>query len=281
MEDNVKITQLLILALATSFAARADFSYTQTAKASQGTPQVTKSFFKGSKMLADRGDTATLFDFNAQTITTINKAAKTYSVKKIGEDVGAAGVVPQIDIKDTGQKKTINGYNCSQTMMTMSMDSPGGAPGGMKMQVEVELWISADVPGWQNMRAFFQKNAGALAMMGGGNPGIQKAMAEMQKKMAGMNGAAVLQTVRMKSAGGNDAQMAQAQAGMAQARARLEEMVKQGGQQAEMAKQALARMPGGGSGASLFESTMESSNFSAADIPESTFAIPSGFTQKQ
>ncbi|MGP8247137.1 MAG: DUF4412 domain-containing protein [Bryobacteraceae bacterium] len=285
----MKTVQLLTLLFAASFAAHADFSYTQTRKGSQGmagaaaAPQVTKYFFKGSRMLSDSGDTARLIDYGAQTMTTINKAAKTYSVRPIGGNMPAAAgnVDVQIDVKETGQKKTINGYNCSQVIMTMDMGAPASAAAGMKMQVEAEFWRSPDVPGWQNMRAFYQKNGNALASMAGGNPSMQKAMAEMQKKMFAMNGITVLQTIRVKSAGGSDAQMSQAQAGLAQARARLEEMAKQGGQQGEMAKQALARMPGGGgAGAPLFETTMESSDFSAADIPDSVFAIPAGFTQK-
>jgi hypothetical protein len=68
------------------------------------------------------------------------------------------------------------------------------------------------------------------------------------------------------------------QAGMAQARAQMEAMIKQGGPQAAAAQQALARMggaaPGGGA---LFEITMESSGFSASGIPDSVFAIPAGF----
>ena len=280
----MKSAQLLTLVLAANFLAHADFSYTQTRKGSQGmagaaaAPQVTKCFFKGSRVLFDSGATAHVIDYGAQTMTTIDKAAKTYSVRPMGGNMpaDAANVDVQIDVKETGQTKTIAGFNCRQVVMTMAT-----AAAGMKMQIETESWISADVPGWQNMRAFYQKNGSALSAMAGGSPGVQKAMAEMQKKMSAMNGVAVLQPVRMKSAAGSEEQMGQAQAGLAQARARLEEMAKQGGQQGEMARQALARMPGGsGAGAPLYETTTESSDFSAADIPDSIFAIPAGFTRK-
>jgi hypothetical protein len=276
----MKTTRILILAVAGSFAAHADFSYTQTMKSSQGAPQSTKVFLKGSKMMTDRGDTATLVDLGAQTITTINKTAKTYSVQKMGDMAAAlSSAAPQVDIKETGQKKTINGFNCGQSVMTMSMDGP--TP-GVKMQMEIELWVSPDVPGWQKLREFYQKNASGLNAMGGGNPGMQRAMVEMQKKMATMGGAPVEQVMRMK-APGMEGQAAQMQGNLGQARARLEEMIKQGGPQAEAAKNALARMPGGavgGSGTSLFETTIDSSDFSAADVPDSVFAIPAGFTKK-
>jgi hypothetical protein len=272
-----------MLTLAAGFAAHADFSYTQTTKPSQGAPQVAKTYLKGSKMAVERDGTATIMDFGAQTITTVDKTGKTYSVRKMGDMIppGGPSVTPQMDVKETGQKRTINGMNCTQMVMTMSMDAPAGGPPGMKMQMEMEMWISTDVPGWQNMRAFYQKNGNALGAMAGGNPGLQKAMVEMQKKMATMNGMPVEQIMRMKAPGMDAAQAPGAQAGMGQARARLEEMIKQGGPQADAARQALARMPGGGGGGgSLFETTMTSSDFSSSDVPDSVFAIPAGFTQK-
>jgi hypothetical protein len=74
------------------------------------------------------------------------------------------------------------------------------------------------------------------ALGGGGNQGMQKAVADMQRKMADLNGVALLQVVKVKS-GGNEAQAAQMQQGMAQARA-------------------LARMGGTSSGSgALFEMT--------------------------
>jgi len=83
----------------------------------------------------------------------------------------------------------------------------------------------------------------------------------------------------VKSAG-NEAQAAQMQAGMAQARAQMEAMVKQGGPSAAAAQQALASMGGSAAGAPLFEVTMESSGFSANPIADSVLAIPAGFQKK-
>ena len=94
-----------------------------------------------------------------------------------------------------------------------------------------------------------------------------------------MNGVPVLQIVRMKPAG-NSPQMAQAQAGMAQAMAQLEAMRKQGGQQAAAAEAALARMGGMAAGGSLLEITTESTNFSTSAIADSVFEIPAGYQKK-
>jgi hypothetical protein len=158
--------------------------------------------------------------------------------------------------------------------MTMSVDSPQMSQAGMKMQMEIDIWRSSDVPGAREMKAFYQRNGPSFpwaAMGGSGAQGMQKAMADMQRKMADAGGVTLLQTVRTKSAGG--AQAAQ----MQKARAQLEAMIQQGGPGADAARQALARMPAPGAGGALFEMTMESSDFSTSSIPDSAFAIPAGF----
>ena len=295
----MKSAAVVILSLAAVLPAHADFSYTSTRKSSQATPaagpQVSKHYLKGQKMKVDNGDTSTIIDFDAQTLTTVNNRDKTYTVTKFGDLTQAMDkmqVETQVDVKETGQHKTINGFDATEMIMTVSVEAgPAGRPGmpqGMKMNMEMDTWSSTAVPGAQELKAFYQKNAGRFpwaAMGGGGSAGTQKAMSDMQKKMATSGGVPLLQTVRMKSVG-NEAQTQQAQAGMAQARARLEEMKKQGGQQAAMAEQMLARlgaagMPGAGGSGALFEITMESSDFSTGSIPDSAFAIPAGYQMKQ
>lgn len=271
-----------LVLIAAAVFARADFSYTTTRKGA-GPDSSTKNYLKGQKMLIDNGRTSTIMDFDAQTMTTINHSEKSYSVRKFSElGSAASGADVQADVKSTGQKKAVNGYNASEVVMTMEVDTSQARP-GMKMQMEMDIWISPEVPGAAEMRAFYQRNMARFpwaALMQGGNPGIQKAMADLQRKLAEMNGVPVLEMVKMKPVGGpamSDQQSAQ----MAAARARLEEMQKQGGPQAQAAAQALARINamsgGGGSG---METTIESSNFSTSPISDSVFAIPAGYQQK-
>src|SRR2546427_5605243 len=188
---------------------------------------------KGQKMKTDSGATALIMDFEAQTITTISNDQKTYTVTKFADTAQVlkkAGADVSVDVKETGQRKSVNGFNASQVMMTMSMEGMQGAPPGTKMVMEMEMWISSDVPGAQESRTFFQRNGERIpwASMGGGaNPQMQKSMAEMQKKIAALGGVPVMQIVRMKMGGaGGDAQtqqMQQMQGAMAQAMARMEE----------------------------------------------------------
>jgi hypothetical protein len=275
------------LTLAAGMMTRADFSYETTRKsaggAASGGEQSTKHYLKGQKMMIDTGRSVIIMDFEAQTFTSINNSQKTYTVTNFADlnQGSAGGAEVTADVKETGQRKNINGFDASEFIMTMQMDNPQTQQAGMKMQIEMDFWVSPAVPGSQELRAFYQRNISRFpwaAMSQGANPSMQKAMVDLQRKMAGMNGVPVLQIIRIKSAG-NSAQMAQSQQSQAidQARAKLEEMQKKGGPQAAAAAQALARMGGGSSSSSIFEITTESSNFSTKTIPDPVFAIPAGY----
>ena len=284
----MKTATLLVITLCATATAYADFSYrtTRKAEAAGGAPAVTKYFFKGHKMMTDSGTTASILDFETQTITNLNKTQQTYSVMKFG-DIGQmtkqADMDVKIDVKETGQTKVINGFKASEVVMTMEMDSAQMGQAGMKMQMEMDIWRSSDVPGAGELKDFYQRNGDIfrwLATGAGGAAGMQKAMADMQRKLAAIGGVPVLQTIKAKAAGGPQAD--QMQARMAQARAQMEAMIKQGGPGAAAAQQALTRMNAmSGGGGSLFETTIESSDFSGGGIPDSTFAIPTGYKQTE
>ena len=274
----MKTSIYLVLTLTTS--AFADFSYIASAKNPMGgnEPIVTRHFYKGQKMKMEMPTSSTILDFDAGTRTVINPNAKTFTVTKIGEVGGITKQGGEIDmkadVKETGQRRVINGFNTTEAIMTVDSDVTIPGRGTMKGQMEMDLWIAKDIPGASEIKAFYERNAAAYSTLMGA--GSQKAMADMQRKVASMGGIPVLTIMKMKmpglGAGMTDAQSAQ----IAQARAKFEEMAKQGGQQGEMAKQMLARMPGG-SGGSGMEITSESSGFSSAGIPDSVFAIPADY----
>jgi hypothetical protein len=283
----MKTITLLILTLCAAGSAWADFSYTTTRKGAGPVPAAgqpaTKHYLKGQKLLTDNGDTATLIDFDAQTITNINKVQKTFTPIKFSElpDVlRQDDMKVKAEVKETGQKKVINGFNATELLVTMTLDGPQMNQSAMKMQLEIDSWISTEFPGSQELKAFHQRNAANFpwSALAGGASGMQQAMADAQRKTAGSGGVALLQIVRVK-AGGNDAQAAQRRAEIAQARAQMEAMVKKGGPGTEGMKQALARMTPP-AGDALSELVMESGAFSTAPIPDSIFAIPAGFRKK-
>jgi hypothetical protein len=290
---------LLILTLTASLTASADFSYTSTQKITGGSmgamagtsaDRTSKYCFKGQRMISSSGGAATIIDFGAQTVTTIDNAQKTYTVRKFDELGGTgANADVSVDVKDTGQTKNVNGYNASETIVTMSIDvDPGRGGPVMKMQMEMDMWISAEVPGAAEVRDFYRRNAASFPwsaiMAGNGNQSMQKAMAQMQRKMGELNGVAVEQIIRMKQpAGAQIPQMPQTTpAQAAQMQAAMAEMAKQGGANAaaQQAMRSMARGGAGGSG-SLIETTVDSSGFSNASVPDSVFAVPEGYKQSQ
>jgi hypothetical protein len=260
-EGFMKTIRFLMLTVIAAVSARADFSYTTVSKTPAG-DRATKHYIKGQKSITDDGSTVTILDFDAQTITTIDKTKKTYSVKPFNELVNksaAAGAKVHADVKKTGQHKNINGFDTEESVMTVSVgNNQSKQPGATgQMQMEYDIWTASDVPGIEEMRAFYRKNADRTpwAAMAGGNAGV----AEIQRMMATAHGISVLTTVKTKIL--NDQMLAQ-----------IEEMKKQGGQQAALADKLLAQM--GGSGSSI---TSESSGFSASPVPDSVFAIPPGY----
>jgi hypothetical protein len=277
--------KLFALALAAATAAHADFSYTTTTKGP--VEQTSKHYLKGDKMMTDNGNTAMIIDFAAQTVTHIDKANKTYTVSKVSDVASGpaqdAKVEMSGDFKETGQRKTINGFNASQATLNMQVEMAQGPQPGMKMQMEMELWLSPDVPGYSEMEAFYKRNMSRFpwaAMAQGSNASMRATMAELQKKMAGMHGAPVLEIIHSKMGGAGAPSMTpQQQAQMEKAKAQIEAMQKQGGPQAAAAAQMLARMNAmsGGSGGGGMEITIEASGFSAAPIPDSVFAAPDGY----
>ena len=260
--------RFLILAAIAAAAAQADFSYITVTKSPAG-ETTSKHYIKGQKLITDNGTTMTIMDLDAQTMTTINKTQKTYTVRPFSELYGksaAAGMNVNADIKKTGQTKIVNGFNTEEMVVTMAMDSsqaqrPGAKGPPMQMQMEMHMWLASDVPGIEEARAFYQKNADRMpwAAMAGGMSG----MAEVQHKLATMQGIPVLTVMKMGTAD------PQQQAKMDAARAQIVAMKKQGGPQAAMADQILARMGGASN-----DVTNESSGFSAAPVPDSAFAIP-------
>jgi hypothetical protein len=172
------VLKTLILTVAVGTTMRADFRYTSTHKGAgvPGAGDTTKHYLKGQKTAIDSGNRIVIVDFEHQTVTTVHSSQKTYSVSTfadMGQVLDRAGAEVTADVKETGQHKVINGFNASEVVMTMQVDMSQAQKAGMKMQMEMDIWVSSDVPGSQEMRTFYQKNAArfpwsAMAQVGVG-----------------------------------------------------------------------------------------------------------------
>jgi len=170
-------------------------------------------------MVHRSADSATVIDLDKETITHIDYAKKTYSVRtfaqmkqamdemsqKMASQKGGQPADMQFDIKmkDTGQIKTINGNTAHEMVMTMVMqgsDAKSGAKGGI--DVTTDMWIAPSVAGYDEVKNFSRRMSQKLAWAPGQNPLIsrpdmQRAMAELYKEGSKMDGMPVYQTMKM------------------------------------------------------------------------------------
>jgi hypothetical protein len=152
----MKIGYLALLTLGTSSIGLADFSYTVTRKlAPLSGPQTEKRYFKGQKMKVESASGSTILDFDAQTVTRINKMLKAYSVTKFS-DIPAPPKQTEVDVtvyvQETERTKSISGYEASEVVLTADLDSPQIRQRPVKPQTERRVWVSTvyppSVPTW-------------------------------------------------------------------------------------------------------------------------------------
>jgi len=315
----------------------ADFSYEQSTKMTGGSMmgmmklagafskqarepiQATVSV-KGNRMLHWNKDHATVIDLDSETITEINFQKKQYSVMtfaemtqameramqqgkdKQGDDVKAD---LKVDIKSTGQSKQINGYDAKEMLVSMQMDATDektGKKGGM--QILSSMWLAPSVAGYEEVREFHKKMAmklawtpGASSMMGA-RPDMARAMANVYKEGAKLDGIPLLQVMKMTptSDGQPVTAPADAQSSQQQSKPKAETPTIAGAlsglggfggfgrkKKPAPAKEepkddsAASSSAAAGDSAVLMEMTTEMSGFSSAAVDPSKFAPPSGF----
>jgi hypothetical protein len=284
----MKVATFTIAALLTASAAHADFSYSTTRKTSAGASvagnndQPSKYYFKGRKMKVETGDTAVLVDFRARTITALDNKLKTVSVRTFDADPAGA----KVNVKKTGQAKTINGHRAVEILLTTGLDGPELRTMGSQLQIEVDLWLSEDVRGGAWLHKFYRENQEQFpwrALSGPGNLAIQTGLASLHGRIAAMNGVPALEVIKVLPAGAPPAKpLSPAESGKIRDRiAELDAQIQKGGPDAEAATKEMSRLKAMVGDdyvrGPLFEITVESSGFSTESIPESVFAIPTGY----
>jgi hypothetical protein len=319
----------------TAAGLRADFSYDQTSKMTGGAmasmmkvagvfsrtarePIKTSVLVKGDVMAHVGAETATIIDLGKETITQINFRQKTYSVmtfaqmaqfldqmskKTAQQSEGKAEVNFKASVKETGQTRQISGLDTREVMLTLVMEGTDKESGNKgSMTVTSDMWLAKDVPGYNEVRAFYQRMSQKLAWTPGGSMFTQgrgdmaKAFADLQKEGAKLDGVPVLQVVTMGAAGeGQAGQPSQPAAAPQQQEQRESSPSSIGGalgrlgglgglgrrkkQEQQPAEQAPASNAQAGGAPSLLEMTTESGNFSTAAVDPSKLQVPAGFRQ--
>jgi hypothetical protein len=185
---------------------------------------------KGDRKITSTDDAATIVDLAEQKIYEVNIRDKSYQVmtfaemKKRMEDARAKAeeqasrqqgrevkkdpnqkeMELEFSAKDTGQKRQINGFNCRQVIMTITMHEKGKTleqSGGMLMTVD--SWLAPRVAAMKEIQDFdvryAKAMADAMAMPSAEQmaqafamyPGMKDAMVRMQKESVNMDGTAI------------------------------------------------------------------------------------------
>jgi hypothetical protein len=101
-------------------------------------------------------------------------------------------------LKKTGERKSINGYDCQQVIMTIAM-----RPKGKKLEdgggavMTTDLWMGPKIPAMQEQWAFEQRYLKKL--FGTDTETMKPGMERMNKETAKLDGTAILTTTKMES----------------------------------------------------------------------------------
>jgi hypothetical protein len=200
---------------------------------------------KGNRKITRSEDTGEIIDLDEQKIYSINYQKKVYQVitfeemrrrlQKTQEEAAKAAkennesqpsekqMEFDFSIKDSGQKRTINGYDCREVIMIITAREKGKtleAGGGMVMTSHI--WIGPKIPALNEIIDFEQRYAKALGNVTGlGGSAEQMAMAtamfpamkdmigKMQVESVNMEGSQILTEMTMETVKSAE-QMAQA-----------------------------------------------------------------------
>jgi hypothetical protein len=173
---------------------------------------------KGNRMATLSAQSGHIIDLDKETITEIDFQKRTYSVITFAQMAealkqmeaqlkSAKGEQPEMNvkasIKETGQTKQFSGMNARELVMTLEMegtDQQTGQKGAMV--VTADMWV-AQQPGYDQVRQFYQRMAQKLAWTPGGGmftmgrSDMARAMADLQKEAAKLDGVPVYQVVKM------------------------------------------------------------------------------------
>lgn len=323
----IRISLVLALAAVSAFA---DFSYKHESKIVGGSmagamkmamkmsksardAMIGATYIKGNKSATQTGDSVTIYDLDAETITTINNDKRTYSVmtfaemqqamakmsEKMSGKKGEADIKYKLDIRDGKKTQDVNGYPAKLTAVAITIESSDNKGNSGAMEMVNDMWISSAVAGSAEATAFHKRMGEKLAGAGGPNlgmmgammkqKGFEEAMEKFQANAANMQGIPVLTVMRMAPAGSLDAVMAEsgkipedkpeADSGDQPSVAGVLRGMGGFGGFGRKKNEQPANKPEKGGSAALMEMAVRQFDFSTAPVADSHFAVPAGYKQ--
>ncbi len=329
----MKLTGIALVFFALAAPLFADFSYKTETKVTGGAmagamrmaTRMSKTarsamegatYIKGNRMADVTGENVTVMDLDSETVTTIDHGKKQYSVatfaeyqqyleqmaeKMKGKKKDDLDVRYSVKIKDGEKQQDVGGYTAKLTVFSLTVETIDKKGNSGSMDMVNDLWLSSEVTGAAEMRAFGEKLAAKIGMGLGSRMGAMSAMLqqqggadalkEFQENAAKLDGVPVLTVIRMGPAGSANSMMAQA-GRMPEEKAEdqndekpsvgsvLRGMGGLGGFGRGRQKQEQPKQQGQPASANmLMEMAMRSYDFSTAAIPDSQFQPPAGYKQ--
>lgn len=238
---NLKTLAIAALALT---PLHADFSFQETTKITGGSltkmmrfiPGAGKAleaktsyvYLKGDRLAHVFPDSMSIIDLANETMTEVNLEKKTYATITFAEmreamekmaarmdeamaknkksNEPAPQFDMQVNVKRTGQTRTISGLETREYIMQVAMAAqaqPGTTPVGLS-EVESDMWITTKIPGYDEVQAFYLRMAKQINFSPNMNPllmqqrGSGEGMKKMAEEMAKLDGTPVMTITRVK-----------------------------------------------------------------------------------
>ncbi len=190
---------------------------------------------KGNRMAHITNDYTQIIDLDKETITHIDHAKKEYSVltfqqlkqqieqaaqeaQKRQAEQGAQGAPSpdaqaemnfKANVRNTGATRQVSGLNTSESILAMTAEITDKKTGNKgTFAITNDMWMTPEIPGYSEVRDFYQKWAAKMGMvfqdalgrqMSAMQPGMAQGYTEMAKEMSKLKGMPVLQVTRMGS----------------------------------------------------------------------------------
>jgi hypothetical protein len=157
-------------------------------------------------------ESASITDLANETMTEINFQKKTYTVmtfvqwKELMQKASRqtqTGTTYKASVKETGQTREISGLSAKEAIMTLEMETADEKTGKTStMVITSDMWLAPKVAGYEEVQNFHKRMAEKLGLMPSGNPFMQrsdiaKAMADVAKESAALNGVPVMSVTKM------------------------------------------------------------------------------------
>jgi hypothetical protein len=184
----------------------------------------------------------------------------------------------KVDVKKTGQKKKIAGYECEEFIIKVVAEGKDVMSGEtQEFEVNTHLWVSPKVKGYDQIESFQKKMAEKMGFEGKYEPGLAQVLTrysieaeELTKKMKEIKGLPMLTVVKMKATG-ETAELDEEE--KAEQKEAMEMAMKMMGKKMEKAEEPEEE-------GVLMTMTTEITEIEVKDVTDSEFELPEGLKKQ-